>query len=100
MLKEKEEEMAELTKFKIRFQEAGGIKLGQVFSTNLSSGEACAGLDCQPCESRDEKRPNCKAQSILYESKCNICNKKETSNRQEEKSQRSGIYIGESSRSL
>ena len=100
MLKEKEEEMARLTKFRIRFQEAGGIKLGQLFSTNLGAGGPCGRLDCQPCESRDEKRPNCKAQSILYESKCNICNKDETSSRQEEKGQRKGIYIGESSRSL
>ena len=100
MLKEKEEEMARLTKFRIRFQEAGGIKLGQLFSTHLGAGGPCGRLDCQPCESRDEKRPNCKAQSILYESKCNICNKDETSSRQEEKGQRKGIYIGESSRSL
>ena len=41
MLKEKEEEMAKLTKFRIRFPEAGGTMLGLLFSTNLGVGEAC-----------------------------------------------------------
>ena len=54
MLKEKEEELAKLTKFRVRYQEAGGTKLGLMFSTDLAAGE-----------SRESKRPNCKAQNIL-----------------------------------
>ena len=98
MLKTKEDELARITKFRVRYQEAGGTKLGLLFSTDLGAGDACGRLDCQPCESRTEKRPNCKAQSILYESKCVICNPSDTSSRQEHP--RNGIYIGESSRSL
>ena len=50
-------------------------------------------------------RPNCRAQSILYESKCEVCNPKPTSSHQEDPSQqkpasRKGIYIGETSRTL
>jgi hypothetical protein len=72
MLKEKEEELSRLTKFRVRYQEAGGSKLGLQFSTDLGAGESCGRKDCQPCESRVERRPNCRAQSILYESKCII----------------------------
>ena len=74
MLKEKEEELAKLTKFKIRYQEAGGTKLAMMFSTDLAAGEACGREDCQPCGSRAEKRPNCRSESILYESSCVECN--------------------------
>ena len=98
MLKEKEYELARITKFRVRYQEAGGTKLGLMFSTELAAGEACGRGDCQPCESRADKRPNCKVQNILDESKCVICNPAETSSRQEES--RKGIYLGESSRSL
>jgi hypothetical protein len=98
MLKEKEYDLARITKFRVRYQEAGGTKLGLMFSTDMGAGDACGRLDCQPCESRTEKRPNCKAQSILYESKCVICNPSDTSNHQEHP--RRGVYIGESSRSL
>ena len=66
MLKEKEVDLANITKFRIRYQEAGGTKLGLLFSTDLGAGASCGRLDCQPCMSRKEKRPNCKSQSILY----------------------------------
>ena len=93
MLNEKEDELARITMFRVRYQEAGGTKLGLLFSTDLGAGEACGRLDCQPCESRTEKISNCRAQSILYESKCVICNPNDTSSRQEQK--RKGIYPGE-----
>ena len=100
MLKEKEDDLAHITKFRVRYQEAGGTKLGLMFSTDLGAGDACGRQDCQPCLSRSEGRPNCKSQSILYESKCTRCNpsKKKTSSSQE--LPRKGIYFGESSRSL
>ena len=100
MLKEKEDDLANITKFRIRYQEAGGTKLGIIFSIDLGAGEACRRQDCQPCLSRKDRRPNCRSQSILYESKCTTCNpiKKKTSMNQEQP--RKGIYFGESSRSL
>ena len=98
MLKDREEELARITKFRVRYQEAGGTKLGLMFSTDLGAGESCGREDCQPCGSRTERRPNCRAQSIMYESKCVVCNPNTTSSRQEES--RQGIYIGESSRTL
>ena len=104
MLKDKEDELARITKFRVRYQEAGGTKLGLMFSTDLGAGEGCGRNDCQPCGSRKEKRPNCKARSILYESKCNICNTDVASSHQEgsanSQAGRKGIYIGETSRSL
>jgi hypothetical protein len=74
-----------------------------MFSTDLAAGEGCGREDCQPCGSRSERRPNCKAQSILYESKCIECNPVQMSSPEEEKEgkkSRRGIYLGESSRSL
>ena len=69
-----------------------------MFSTDLAAGEACGREDCQPCGSRAENRPNCRSQSILYESSCVECNPADTTIRKEDS--RRGIYLGESSRSL
>ena len=59
MLKEKEDELARIIKFRVRYQEAGGTKLGLLFSTDLGAGDVCGRKDCQPCESRVDNRPNC-----------------------------------------
>jgi hypothetical protein len=44
MLTEKEEKLANITKFRVKYQEAGGTKLGLLFST---AGGACGRKDCQ-----------------------------------------------------
>ena len=98
-------ELARITQFRIRYQEAEGTKLALMFSTDLGVGESCGRGNCQPCGSREERRPNCRAQSIPYESKCEVCNPKPTSSHQEDLSQqkpasRKGIYIGETSCTL
>ena len=49
-LKAEEDQMAELTGFRVKYQEAG---------------------DCPPC-TKPEGRGNCKARSIVYKSKCGI----------------------------
>jgi hypothetical protein len=100
MLKEEEDDLANITKFKVRYQEAGGTKPGLMFSTDLGAGEDFGRQYCQPCLSRNEDRPNCKSQSILYESKCTICNptKKKTSRNREQP--KKGMFGGETSRSL
>ena len=41
MLEEKEDDLANITKFRVRYQEAGGTKLGLMFSTDLGAGDAC-----------------------------------------------------------
>ena len=90
--------MIRITQFRRKVQEAGGIKLAGLFSTNISKGAHCQRDDCPPCNAGDEKRPNCKLSNILYESKCELCNEDEKASQVGEK--REGIYIGENSRSL
>ena len=101
-LKETEEEMAIMSDFRIRFQEAGGSKLSNQFNTNLSHGQHC-GRICYPCECNGEKRENCRAKNITYQSCCKECNttsQPEHCDSGKEPEPREGIYIGESSRSL
>jgi hypothetical protein len=100
MLREKEDEMVRITRFRVKFQEAGGVKLARMFSTDLASGEHCGRLECQPCGDRTEGRKNCKTQSILYESACQQCNQEDPAIRKEKTTPREGIYLGETSRSL
>ena len=54
-------------------QESGGIQLARLFSTDLAKGEHCKRDDCHPCEGSD-KRSNWKQSSIIYESRCKLCN--------------------------
>jgi hypothetical protein len=97
--KDAELEMSNITRFRVRYQEAGGIQLARLFSTDLEKGQPCGREECQPCgRLDDEKIPNCKQASILYESSCQICNK--DTKGKEEASGRMGIYYGETSRSL
>ena len=91
--------MASMTKFKVKYQEAGGMKLSMLFNTNLAKGEHCQRQECQSCNSRSEERPNCKIQSILYESKCREYNPVSSHEERENKAPRIGIYVGEMSRS-
>ena len=107
-LKEDEDRMAMITGFRVKYQEAGGSILANAFNTNLGSGQACGRDSCPPCEVSGG-RVDCKARSIMYESKCLVCNP-ETSLEEADgqanqpsrtlETPREGIYIGESSRSL
>ena len=99
-----QDKMFEITGFRIKFQEAGGLQLKNCFSTELSKGQHCGRVNCPPCNTTsEEKRQNCRTQNILYETKCLLCNPP-VSNPQEEKSimkkGRKGIYFGETSRSF
>ena len=101
MMKDREVEMARITRFKVRMQEAGGIQLERLFQTDLASSEHCGREDCHPCEGNPGKKSNCKQSSILYESKCKVCNPDlKGSSQKEELQSRVGIYYGETSRSL
>jgi hypothetical protein len=98
-LKDAELEMSNITRFRVRYQEAGGTQLARLFSTDLGKGQSFVREECQPYgRLDDEKIPNCKQASILYESSCQICNK--DTKGKEEASGRMGIYYGETSRSL
>ena len=99
-MNESEEKMSNVTGFRIRFQEAGGSQLKNSFSTDLGKGKHCGRSPCPPCDSSDEsKRGNCKARNLVYESKCMVCNT-ETKRMENVPEGRTGIYIGETSRSL
>ena len=100
-LREREEVLAGITGFKIRFQEGGGSQLGNMFSTDLGIGNHC-GRKCPPYDgSNSENRQNCKARNIVYETSCTICNPvDETPSIQTEEKCREGVYIVETSRSL
>ena len=97
--------MAEMTGFRIKYQEAGGNVLVNSFDKDLGKGPHCRRVPCPPCDSSD-KRENCRSKNIVYESKCRVCNpvssQGEDSGHPSNKnsSPREGIYIGETSRSL
>ena len=74
-MRENEEKLSQITKFRVKIQETGGTRLASLFSTELAKGEHCGREKCQPCGSKSEGRTNCKTQSILYESKCEVCKK-------------------------
>ena len=104
IMQENEDKLASITNFRVKYQEAGGVKLGNLFSTNLAKGKHCERRECYSCEVGGDKRPNCKQQSVLYESVCQECKSSDDSsipqaNRKEPKSRR-GVYYGETSRSL
>ena len=106
-LREEEDKMAEITGFRVKYQEAGGSILANAFNKNLGIGQYCGREECPPCR-KPEGRENCKARNIVYESKCKVCNP--TSSLAEDghddqpsgrvQTSREGIYVGESSRSL
>jgi hypothetical protein len=106
-LREEEDKMAEITGFRVKYQEAGGSILANAFNKNLGIGQHCGREECPPCR-KPEGRENCKARNIVYESKCKVCNP--TSSLAEDghddqpsgrvQTSREGIYVGESSRSL
>ena len=98
-LREREEELSRMTGFGIKFQEAGGTKMINMFNTNLGGGLHCGRKPCPPCDSNEEgKRDDCRARNLVYESVCTMCNP--TSRKEEGDRNRKGIYIGETSRSI
>ena len=72
-LRDDEDRMAEMTGFRIKYQEAGGNILANAFNKNLGIGQSCGRDGCPPCK-KPEGRENCKARNIIYESKCLVCN--------------------------
>ena len=119
LMQDNEERLAPITQFRIRYLEAGGRKLGDFFSTDLGRGLHCGRQECHCCNTGGEKRPNCKSQSILYESVCELCKDEDTTSSEKlsnhqggiktdrkggklggKLGSRRGVYYGETSRSL
>ena len=115
LMQDNEERLAPITQFRIRYLEAGGRKLGEFFSTDLGRGLHCGRQECHCCNTGGENRPNCKSQSILYESVCELCKDEDTTSTEEPSNpegemktgkecgkvdSRRGVYYGETSRSL
>ena len=104
-LKEDEDKMAEMTGFRVKYQEASGSVLVNSFDKDLGKGLHCGRKPCPPCDSSD-KRENCRSRNIVYESKCRVCNPEssqvEDADNQSSRNSipREGIYIVETSRSL
>ena len=64
-LKEGEDELARITGFRIKYQEAGGVQLGKMFSTDLARDQPCGRNVCWPCQtSKEGETKNCKARSM------------------------------------
>jgi hypothetical protein len=74
MMRDNEIEMVKITRFRVKFQEAGGIQLARLFSTDPAKGESYQREDCPPCSSKEENKTGSKQQSILYKSRCAVCN--------------------------
>ena len=90
------------TRFRIKFQEAGGQQLKKLLSKDLGRGQLCGRSSCPPFDQSEEKRQNCRI-NIMYESKCLLCYHPDTSPKEEKKLKkdgRNGIYYGETSRSF
>ena len=55
-LREREDELSSVTGFRIRFQEAGGRQLKNLFNTDLGAGLHCGRTPCPPCDMNGDKR--------------------------------------------
>jgi hypothetical protein len=72
-LRDEEDRIAEITGFRIKYQEAGGSVLTNAFDKNLGKGLHCGRPACPPCDNPG-KRENCKSKNLVYEAKCSVCN--------------------------
>ena len=76
-----EEELGEATNLRVRMAESAGTPLGILLTRSNPWGPGdCGREDCVTCGQGDEKRIDCKKRNVLYESRCNICNKEEEKN--------------------
>ena len=89
--------------------ETSGTQLCSMLpNTTPWSGIDCTRVDCFTCKQGDESLIDCKARSVLYESVCWACEKKEEAlekGKEDKKSKKAlskhgGVYVGETARSL
>ena len=101
-LKQDEDRRAELTDFRIKFTEEGGVQLWRHFSTKLDEGLECGRAKCTTCSQKDERKLNCFSRSVVYESVCMICHPdgKKPKRGDPMVMPGEGTYTGETSRSV
>jgi hypothetical protein len=98
----KEERISMRIDFKVKFQEEGGTRLWLMFPTSLVEGMSCGRGECRTCQQNDEKKVDCFASSVVYQSSCEICHPPGRNKEETEKGMESGAgtYTGETSRSI
>ena len=72
-LRQEENRWAELTNFRIKYAEEGGVPLWRHFSTKLDEGLLCGRVKCTTCSQKDDKKVDCFSRSVVYESVCMLC---------------------------
>ena len=101
-LREREETLSNITGFGIKFQEAGGTHLLNMFDTNLGTCLHCARTPFPPSDTHSEGRDDCRARNVVYKSVCLTCNT--TTNKKDTQDGgaggREGVYVGDTSRSF
>jgi hypothetical protein len=99
-LQEAEEGLGRATGYRVRIVESAGTPLGMLLpSTNPWGPPDCDRHDCVPCGQGDDKRMDCRKRNLLYENRCEACNK---DGQKDGKvlADGKGIYVGETSRSM
>ena len=102
-LKEAEERLVGMTGFKVTYQEEGGTPLWLMFSTNLVEGVFYNRDRCMTCKQNDDKKVDCFASNVVYQSSCQLCHPSGTEkvgNASTGMETGEGTYTGETSRSV
>ena len=75
-LQEAESDLGNATGYRVRIVESAGSPLGMLLpSTNPWGPANCERQDCVPCAQGDETRLDCRKRNLLYENRCELCNK-------------------------
>ena len=100
-LQDAENELGSATGYRVKIAESAGTPMGMLLpSTNPWGPPNCERADCVPCSQADIKRLDCRKRNILYENRCELCNKDGKKEQEKKLKDGQGIYVGESSRSL
>ena len=99
-MKEEEERLAQMTNFKVKYQEQGGTPLWMMFSTKLGEGLDCGRDGCYTCKQDDEGKVDCFASSVVYQSTCQLCHPSSEGKPSRGMDKGEGTYTGETSRSV
>ena len=67
LVNKQENNMSNITGFRIRFQEAGGSQLKNMFSSDLAKGTHCGRTSCPPCDGPGDKKENSTSKNLVYE---------------------------------
>ena len=106
-LQECEDKLGATTGRRVRMVEMGGTQLAQLLpNTNPWSGAQCGRAECHTCHQGggEEKRLDCFKRNVLYESRCGVCEDKESQSKNRNRSKLGErvkgeyIYVGETSR--